>query len=409
METTRQNHLYTTTTTTNGHYERNNNNYNSSSSSLNQSRSKDGGGGGNSSAVMARAREYNRMIEDQNQNTNNVKKKTTIPYQQQEEEEEEEEDHAVVTPELLVDALSGHEDGLLAIAERLMEHYDEGYDAMGEAIIDAFADVQKLFQHVVEAAHMEGAAYEAERKEEELQKFKQQHGLLSDNNHHHHDRGTNHTTTGTNTTAMNHTTTTNNNSSSYRNSSRNNNASPTPPHRHEEFIDEDVRELLQQALNQSINIQKKEQLMDIYENACNSASALLPVDSDHRGRLQLSISRSEGMSPDRACTILKYAMEDVLRSHAPRDNIPESQRGDCVLEKTVTPSLNNLVEEMKDILSAPVYQDSPIQSVAPQFFSELDVMQKKHQSMEERLEHKLASLKAEFLLAREVRYYYHYF
>ena len=53
-----------------------------------------------------------------------------------------------------------------------MEHYDTGYDAMGEAIIDAFADVQKLFQHVVEAAHMEGAAYEAGRKEEEIERLK---------------------------------------------------------------------------------------------------------------------------------------------------------------------------------------------------------------------------------------------
>ena len=35
-----------------------------------------------------------------------------------------------VTPELLVDALSGHEDGLLAIAEKLMEQYDKGYDVM---------------------------------------------------------------------------------------------------------------------------------------------------------------------------------------------------------------------------------------------------------------------------------------
>ena len=34
-----------------------------------------------------------------------------------------------ITPELLVDALSGHEDGLLSIAERLMTHYDSGYDA----------------------------------------------------------------------------------------------------------------------------------------------------------------------------------------------------------------------------------------------------------------------------------------
>ena len=60
----------------------------------------------------------------------------------------------VVTPELLVDALSGHEDGLLAIAEKLMEHYDSGYDVMGEAIIDAFADVQKLFQHGTKMNHV---------------------------------------------------------------------------------------------------------------------------------------------------------------------------------------------------------------------------------------------------------------
>ena len=75
-----------------------------------------------------------------------------------------------ITPELLVDALSGHEDGLLSIAEKLMTHYDSGYDAMGESIIDAFADVQKLFQHVVEAAHMEGAALERERGESEWRK-----------------------------------------------------------------------------------------------------------------------------------------------------------------------------------------------------------------------------------------------
>merc|ERR1740124_236381 len=83
-----------------------------------------------------------------------------------------EQQEAIVSPELLVDALSGHEDGLLAIAERLMEHYDAGYDVMGESIIDAFADVQKLFQHVVEAAHMEGAAFESGRKEEEIAKLK---------------------------------------------------------------------------------------------------------------------------------------------------------------------------------------------------------------------------------------------
>lgn len=44
--------------------------------------------------------------------------------------EQAKEGQPIVTPELLVDALSGHEDGLLAIAERLMEHYDSGYDVM---------------------------------------------------------------------------------------------------------------------------------------------------------------------------------------------------------------------------------------------------------------------------------------
>lgn len=179
----------------------------------------------------------------------------------------------------------------------------------------------------------------------------------------------------------------------------------TAPHRHEEFVDDDVRELLQKALHHEANnlntSTSKEQLVAVYENACNSASSLLPVDSDHRGRLQLSISRAESMSADRACTILKYAMEDVLRSHPPARGLPISQRGDCVLDKKVRPSIQNLVAEMKDILAAPVYNDSPVQSVASQFFQSLDEMQKSQKKEEERLEHKLASLKGEYLLSRE--------
>ena len=92
------------------------------------------------------------------------------------EQQQQQPQQQVVTPELLVDALSGHEDGLLAIAERLMEHYDAGYDAMGECIIDAFSDIQKLFQHVVEAAHMEGAAFEASRREEEMARLREAAG-----------------------------------------------------------------------------------------------------------------------------------------------------------------------------------------------------------------------------------------
>ena len=51
---------------------------------------------------------------------------------EQQQQQQQPPQQQIVTPELLVDALSGHEDGLLAIAERLMEHYDAGYDAMGE-------------------------------------------------------------------------------------------------------------------------------------------------------------------------------------------------------------------------------------------------------------------------------------
>jgi len=276
---------------------------------------------------------------------------------------------AVVTPELLVDALSGHEDGLLAIAERLMEHYESGYDVMGEAIIDAFADVQKLFQHVVEAAHMEGAAFEASRREAEGEK---------------EDEGP---------------------------------ASPTNgPIRHDEFIDEDVRVILSDAarLGQS----KKEagqyvECYELFEEACNSASSLLPVDSDHRGRLQLSIARAESMSPERACAILKYAMDDVVRSGKNiKPTLDKSKRSDCVLppsasslDSSITQQSNqellaSLVQEMKEVSSAPIYADSPLQEVASRFWVALAEVQKQSSKNEERLEQSLGKLKADFLLAR---------
>ena len=304
---------------------------------------------------------------------------------------------AAVTPELLVDALSGHEDGLLAIAEKLMESYDAGYDVMGESIIDAFADVQKLFQHVVEAAHMEGAAFEASRREQEL-------------------RDTNHNTTeGTLATgeseqdeevpAVMH------------------NGGPT---RHDEFIDPDVKEVLTEAIRNGAPLRDANKHMECYqeyEHACQNASSLLPVDSDHRGRLQLSIARAESMSPDRACAILRYAMDDVLRSGlrpTKGATLPDvSKRGDCVLVKPKEhPSLlvqagvvqsseevlASLVEEMKEVLSAPIYDNTPLQSVAERFWGALGEAQRSQMKNEERLEQSLGKLKGEFLLARAVRY-----
>lgn len=318
----------------------------------------------------------------------------------------------VVTPELLVDALSGHEDGLLAIAERLMEHYDAGYDAMGECIIDAFSDIQKLFQHVVEAAHMEGAAFEASRREEEMARLREAAGedgiggigvdggtgaggSLEDN-----DYGPRRQSPDKN--------------------NRDNNAGGGAS-RHDEFIDQDVRDVLNDAIRRSRPLREADNHAEcyvLYETACNSASALLPVDSDHRGRLQLSIARAESMSADRACAILKYAMDDVLRSGltagvgGTSGGIDPSKRGDCVLAaptsdgdpavvQSADEALASLVEEMKEVLSAPVYENSPLQSVAARFWEALGDVQRSNVKTEEKLEQKLASLKAEYLLARE--------
>ncbi|KAG7363260.1 hypothetical protein IV203_026620 [Nitzschia inconspicua] len=305
----------------------------------------------------------------------------------------------VVSPELLVDALSGHEDGLLAIAERLMEHYDAGYDAMGEAIIDAFADVQKLFQHVVEAAHMEGAAFEASRREEEMKELRRKSSAYDD------DTATNNSNNDNNLAAAT--------------------AAASGPVRHDEFIDQDVKDTLNEAIRKGAALKeqnKHEECYELYEQACQSASALLPVDSDHRGRLQLSIARAESMSPDRACAILRYAMDDVLRSGLRAGKVPlpdPSKRADVVLSKPMAhPSmngahagagnpaqsseeaLNSLVEEMKEILDAPVYKDTPLQDVAKRFWLALQENQKISSKNEERLEHNLGKLKGDFLLAR---------
>jgi hypothetical protein len=313
--------------------------------------------------------------------------------QQQQQQQPPQQGEPVVSPELLVDALSGHEDGLLAIAERLMEHYDSGYDAMGEAIIDAFADVQKLFQHVVEAAHMEGAAFEASRREEEMKELRKK-------------------------------------ASAYGTSSFvDDNHEPMSPHGtvgHDEFIDQDVKDCLNEAIRKGATLKeqhKHEQCFELYEQACQSASALLPVDSDHRGRLQLSIARAESMTPDRGCAILRYAMDDVLRSGLRAGKIPlpdPSKRADVVLSKpkghsgmhgghgggnvvqSSEEALNSLVEEMKEILDAPVYKDTPLQDVARRFWMALQDNQKISSKNEERLEHNLGKLKGDFLLARAV-------
>merc|ERR1712238_66894 len=197
--------------------------------------------------------------------------------------------NAVVTPDLLVNALSGHEDGLLAIAERLMEHYDSGYDVMGESIIDAFADVQKLFQHVVEAAHMEGAAYENARREDEVERLKD---LVKRND------------LDVDDTADNY----------LESDKEKPSTSPDGHHhssqRHEELIDQEVKDVIRAAIQKGNELIGRKRIPTTTEsdNTKNNNSM------DLRGRMQLSIARAEGMSDDRAIAILRYVMDDVLRS-----------------------------------------------------------------------------------------------
>jgi len=217
-----------------------------------------------------------------------------------------------------------------------------------------------------------------------------------------------------------------------------NNAASSSPLRHEEFVDQDVRDVLVEAIRKGQPLKDSSKFAEcyqLYEHACNSASALLPVDSDHRGRLQLSIARAESMNAERSCAILKYVMDDVLRSGLTSNSkivMPDpSQRGDCVLSRPPPKSrimddsslnskyngtavaggdgvvlqsseeaLASMVEEMKEILAAPVYDNSPLRSVAERFWTALNEAQRNNMKTEEKLEQKLGELKGDFLLAK---------
>lgn len=312
---------------------------------------------------------------------------------------------------------------------------------MGEAIIDAFADVQRLFQHVVEAAHMEGAAFESSRCRNEwrerAERVERERGvrILDDLGLGDVDEGERNDNEGEGLTRGNN-----------------------PPHRHEELIDQDVRDVLLSAIKKSealVKANKHDECRALYERTCHSASALLPVDSDHRGRLQLATARAENMSPDRSCAILRYAMDDVLRSglslREGRYKDEREKRGDCVLrradplmggkdggerelnrrssrsfeasesgslvhhssenvldvttttvEQSADEALASLVEEMKEILQAPVYATTPLLSVSDKFWMALTEAKKSQNRKMDRLEQMLAKIKADFLLAREV-------
>jgi hypothetical protein len=64
--------------------------------------------------------------------------------------------------------------------------------------------------------------------------------------------------------------------------------------------------------------------------------------------------------------------------------------------------LASLVEEMKEVLGAPVYDNTPLQSVAQRFWVALGEAQRSQQKNEELLEQQLGKLKGEYLMARAV-------
>ena len=234
-------------------------------------------------------------------------------------------------------------------------------------------------------------------------------------------------------------------------------------HRHEELIDQDVRDVLIDAIRRGQVHRDAGRHADcraLYEAACANASSLLPVDSDHRGRLQLAVARAESMAADRSVAILKYAMDDVLRSgltlrQGRYSQMDVKERGDCVLSRPnplrATPSrgyevsgmtslgssgdighalgifdsvdqtgcsssahsrpvtveqsaeeaLNSLEEEMREILAAPVYDTTPLQGVSERFWLALGEARRSSARKQERLEQALARIKADSLLARE--------
>jgi hypothetical protein len=64
-------------------------------------------------------------------------------------------------------------------------------------------------------------------------------------------------------------------------------------------------------------------------------------------------------------------------------------------------ALNSLVEEMKEMLAAPVYDLTPLQDLSQKFWTAMSEARRFNARREEKLEQSLARIKADFLLARE--------
>ncbi len=94
-----------------------------------------------------------------------------------------------------------------------------------------------------------------------------------------------------------------------------------------------------------------------------------------------------------------YASPGGASASSPRENnidTPVQHVGQSDEE-----ALNSLVEEMKEMLGAPVYDMTPLQDVYEKFWSAMADARRQNARREERLEQSLAKIKAELLMARE--------
>jgi hypothetical protein len=94
-----------------------------------------------------------------------------------------------------------------------------------------------------------------------------------------------------------------------------------------------------------------------------------------------------------------YASPGGASASSPRENNNDTP-GQHVGQSTEE-ALNSLVEEMKEMLAAPVYDMTPLQDVYEKFWLAMADARRQNARREERLEQSLAKIKAELLMARE--------
>jgi hypothetical protein len=94
-----------------------------------------------------------------------------------------------------------------------------------------------------------------------------------------------------------------------------------------------------------------------------------------------------------------YALPGGASASSPRENGDDTP-GQHV-GRSAEEALHSLVKEMKEMLTTPVYDMTPLQDVSEKFWSAMAEARRQNARREERLEQSLAKIKAEFLMARE--------